>query len=206
VVTIGLAIIGAGPAGITAAVLAAELGVETALIDEQASPGGQIYRGIERSRSNSPLGPDYLAGRDLAAALRASRVAYRPNTTVWHMDPDGMLYLESNGRSDVLAARRILLATGAFERPVPIPGWTLPGVMGAGAAQILLSRPTSSRKAAPCWRDRGRSSTSSPRSSPAPARRLLRCSRRRQWRIISRQRGSSTASGQAAECWRKDWV
>ena len=48
--TTGLAIIGAGPAGMAAAALAAELGVETALIDEQASPGGQIYRGIERSR------------------------------------------------------------------------------------------------------------------------------------------------------------
>jgi NADPH-dependent 2,4-dienoyl-CoA reductase/sulfur reductase-like enzyme len=136
--TVELAIIGAGPAGMAAAVLAAELGVETALIDEQASPGGQIYRGIERSRPNSPLGPDYLAGRDLVAALRASRVEYRPSTTIWHIDPDGALYLESNGRSEVLTAHRILLATGAFERPVPIPGWTLPGVMAAGAAQILL--------------------------------------------------------------------
>jgi len=130
--TVELAIIGAGPAGMAAAVLAAELGVETALIDEQASPGGQIYRGIERSRPNSPLGPDYLAGRDLVAALRANRVEYRPSTTLWHIDPDGTLYLESNGRSELLTAHRILLATGAFERPVPIPGWTLPGVMAAG--------------------------------------------------------------------------
>src|ERR1700724_1428278 len=121
-----------------AAALAAELGVETALIDEQASPGGQIYRGIERSRPNSPLGPDDLAGRDLVAALRASRVEYRPSTTLWHIDPDGALYLETNGRSEVVTAQRILLATGASERPVPIPGWTLPGVMAAGAAQILL--------------------------------------------------------------------
>jgi len=136
--TVELAIIGAGPAGMAAAVLAAEFGVETALIDEQASPGGQIYRGIERSRPNSPLGPDDLAGRDLVAALRANRVEYRPSTTLWHIDPDGALYLETNGRSEVLTAYRILLAIGAFERPVPIPGWTLPGVMAAGAAQILL--------------------------------------------------------------------
>src|SRR5205823_13109120 len=88
---------------------------------------------------NSPLGPDYFAGRDLAAALRASPVEYRPNTTLWHIDPDGTLYLESNGRSETLTAHRILLATGAFERPVPIPGWTLPGAMGAGAAQLLLT-------------------------------------------------------------------
>jgi len=75
-VRIGLAIIGAGPAGMAAAALAAELGVETVLIDEQASPGGQIYRGIEHSRPDSLLGPDYLAGRGLAEALRASGVEF----------------------------------------------------------------------------------------------------------------------------------
>jgi NADPH-dependent 2,4-dienoyl-CoA reductase/sulfur reductase-like enzyme len=137
-VTAALAIVGAGPAGMAAATLAAELGIETVLVDEQAAPGGQIYRAVERAPPNSPLGPDYLAGRDLAAALRASRVEYRPNTTLWHIDPDSTLYLESDGRTETLMAQRILLATGAFERPVPIPGWTLPGVMGAGAAQILL--------------------------------------------------------------------
>jgi NADPH-dependent 2,4-dienoyl-CoA reductase/sulfur reductase-like enzyme len=136
--TVDFAIIGAGPAGMAAAVLAAELGLETVLIDEQGSPGGQIYRGIERSPPNSPLGADYLAGGPLATALRASRVEYRPGTTLWHIDPEGALYLESGGHTEMLTARRILLATGAFERPFPIPGWTLPGVMGAGAAQILL--------------------------------------------------------------------
>jgi NADPH-dependent 2,4-dienoyl-CoA reductase/sulfur reductase-like enzyme len=136
--TVELAIIGAGPAGMAAAALAAELGLETVLIDEQSSPGGQIYRGIERSRPRSPLGPDYLAGQQCAAAFRAGGAGYRPATTLWHIDPDGMLYLESNGRTETLRARRILLATGALERPVPIPGWTLPGVIGAGAAQSLL--------------------------------------------------------------------
>jgi len=136
--SVEVAVIGGGPAGMAAAGLAAELGLETMLIDEQASPGGQIYKGIERSRRNSPLGPDYLCGRPLAAALRASRLEYRPSTTLWHVDPDGTLYLESGGRTEMLTARRILLATGAIERPVPISGWTLPGVMGAGAAQILL--------------------------------------------------------------------
>ncbi len=133
-----LAIIGAGPAGMAAAVLAAEVGVDTVLLDEQAAPGGQIYRGIERLRLHSPLGSDYLAGRKLAAALRASPVDYRPGMTLWHLDPDGTLYLASCGHTTTLQASRIILATGALERPVPIPGWTLPGVMTAGAAQILL--------------------------------------------------------------------
>jgi len=136
--TVELAIIGAGPAGMAAAVLAAELGLETALIDEQGSPGGQIYRAVERAGAGTTLGSDYLAGRSLVTALRESPVDYRPGTTLWHVDPAGTLFLAAGGRTEILTARRILLATGAIERPVPIPGWTLPGVMTAGAAQILL--------------------------------------------------------------------
>ena len=136
--SVDLAIIGAGPAGMAAAVLAAELGLDVLLIDEQDGPGGQIYRGIESARASSPLGTDYLAGRPLAAAFRGSTAQYRTATTVWHIDPDGELSLVSNGASQTIAAGRVLLATGAIERPVPIPGWTLPSVMTVGAAQILL--------------------------------------------------------------------
>ncbi len=144
--TVDLAIIGAGPAGMAAAALAAELGLDTMLVDEQDAPGGQIYRGVERapetSPKASPLGADYLAGRKLAAALRASTARYRPATTVWHIDPaaslGGVLSLVTDAHSETVAARHILIATGAIERPVPIPGWTLPGVMTVGAAQILL--------------------------------------------------------------------
>jgi len=73
-----------------AAAFAAELGLATLVIDEQAEPGGQIFRGIERATpaDAAPLGRDYLAGRPLAAALRDSGVEYRPATTVWHIDPE----------------------------------------------------------------------------------------------------------------------
>jgi NADPH-dependent 2,4-dienoyl-CoA reductase/sulfur reductase-like enzyme len=135
---IDFAVIGAGPAGMAAAALAAELGLDTVLIDEQDAPGGQIYRNIERAPEHTPLGADYLAGRKLVADLRASAATYLASTTVWHIDPDGTLSLISAGVSRTIRARRILVATGAIERPVPIPGWTLPGVMTAGAAQIML--------------------------------------------------------------------
>jgi NADPH-dependent 2,4-dienoyl-CoA reductase/sulfur reductase-like enzyme len=136
--SVEFAIVGAGPAGLAAAALAGELGLDTLLIDEQASPGGQIYRGIERARPNLPLGRDFLAGSHLVAAMRTSGIDYRPSTTLWHVEPGGRLYLVRAGRTETVCARRILLATGAIERPVPIPGWTLPGVMTVGAAQILL--------------------------------------------------------------------
>jgi len=135
---IDFAVIGAGPAGMAAATLAAELGLDTLIVDEQDMPGGQIYRAVEHAEDASPLGADYLAGRQLAADLRASGARYLPATAVWHIDPDGTLSLVSAGASQTLRARRILIATGAIERPVPFPGWTLPGVMTAGAAQIVL--------------------------------------------------------------------
>lgn len=142
--TADLAIVGAGPAGMAAAVLACELGLDTVLIDEAEAPGGRIYSGVERAGEASALGPEYLAGRRIVAALRGSAARYRPGTSVWHIDPaaaDGAaLSLVADGISETLTARHVLLATGAIERPVPLPGWTLPGVMTVGAAQILLKR------------------------------------------------------------------
>ena len=136
--TVEFAIVGAGPAGMAAAVLGAQLGLEIAIVDEQNTPGGQIYRAIEHAGPGGPLGGDDLAGGPLVEAFRASQVDYRPGTTLWRLDPDGTLFVESAGRGATLAARRVLLATGAVERPVPILGWTLPGIMTVGAAQILL--------------------------------------------------------------------
>ena len=140
--SVDFAIVGAGPAGMAAATLAAELGLDTLLIDEQGEPGGQIYRAIDRAPAeapnSSPLGSDYLAGRSVVTRFRASGAGYRPATTVWHIDPDGTLSVVSEGTSETIRARRVLLATGAIERPLPIAGWTLPGVMTVGAAQILL--------------------------------------------------------------------
>jgi NADPH-dependent 2,4-dienoyl-CoA reductase/sulfur reductase-like enzyme len=136
--TADLAILGAGPAGMAAAALAAELGLDTVVIDEQAAPGGQIYRAVEAAPPDTPLGADYLAGQELASALRKSGARYLPKTCVWHIDAAGRLFLAVEGRVSALAAQKILIAAGAVERPVPIPDWTLPGVMGAGAAQILL--------------------------------------------------------------------
>jgi NADPH-dependent 2,4-dienoyl-CoA reductase/sulfur reductase-like enzyme len=126
-----------------AASRAASLGLDTILLDEQPEPGGQIYRGIEtvqrkRAGDLTILGKDYAAGAALAAAFRASGGAYEPGSVVWQVREDGRIGVSRAGASRMLTARRILIATGAMERPVPIPGWTLPGVMAAGAAQALL--------------------------------------------------------------------
>jgi NADPH-dependent 2,4-dienoyl-CoA reductase/sulfur reductase-like enzyme len=135
-----LAVIGAGPAGLAAATLAARHGVETVLFDEQPAPGGQIYRGITETplRRREILGEDYWRGDRLVAPFRASGALYVPGATVWSVSREGEIGVSLGGAARLLQARRVIVATGALERPFPIPGWTLPGVMTAGGAQILL--------------------------------------------------------------------
>lgn len=138
-----LAIIGAGPAGMAAATMAAELNIEVAVFDEQPTPGGQVYRNAEQVARERPddldlLGPDYAAGLELIGDFRKKAIDYRPGTAVWDLNADGHIGILDNSGARVLSAGRIIIATGAAERPLPIPGGTLPGVMTAGAAQTLL--------------------------------------------------------------------
>ncbi|QJQ95884.1 MULTISPECIES: NAD(P)/FAD-dependent oxidoreductase [Halomonadaceae] len=133
-------ILGSGPAGMAAAVTAADYGITPLVIDEQPTPGGQIYRAIERTplRERSLLGLDYWYGEALVKGLKDTRIDYRPATSVWQLTRQRELGLLQNEHADMLQARYVILATGAMERPFPIPGWTLPGVMTAGSGQILL--------------------------------------------------------------------
>lgn len=135
-----LAVIGAGPAGMAAAVTARQHGLSCVVFDETRQPGGQIYRAItERPKSGRRdiLGPDYYAGRELVEAFQRSGAAHQAGTQVWSI-AEGEIHWRSPDGSGVTSARRIVAAAGAMERPFPLRGWTLPGVMTAGAAQILL--------------------------------------------------------------------
>ena len=135
-----LVVIGAGPAGLSAATTAANGGLEVALFDEQPAPGGQIYRAIEASEEDhrQRLGDEYRRGAELVGAFRSSGCAYFADTRVWSLSPQREIGLTHRGRARFVSADRVLVAVGAIERPVPFPGWTLPGVMHAGAAQILF--------------------------------------------------------------------
>ncbi|HEX2113282.1 MAG TPA: NAD(P)/FAD-dependent oxidoreductase [Alphaproteobacteria bacterium] len=135
-----VAVIGAGPAGLAAASVAARAGLATVLLDEQGTPGGQIYRSITTTplQSRAVLGADYWAGSPLVDELRASGAEYVPGATVWSLSREREIGVSIGGAARLIAARRVIIATGALERPFPIPGWTLPGVMTAGAAQIML--------------------------------------------------------------------
>ena len=135
-----LVVVGAGPGGLTAAVTAGKLGLSTLVVDEQPEPGGQFYRSIERNlpENADTLGKDYLAGKQLVESFRASGVTYLPNNSVWNIDNAFNVDLISESLPQRVRGRQIIFSVGALERPVPIPNWTLPGVMGAAAADILF--------------------------------------------------------------------
>lgn len=137
-----LAIIGAGPAGMAAAAQAAEWGLSVTVLDEQPRAGGQIYRDVDRASVSRGhlLGNDYTYGARLTEGLRQSGVEHISGAAVWAIQDEFRISYTCAGRGAQIEADRILLATGALERPMPIPGWTLPGVMTAGAGQILLKQ------------------------------------------------------------------
>jgi NADPH-dependent 2,4-dienoyl-CoA reductase/sulfur reductase-like enzyme len=124
-------VVGGGPAGMGAALAAAESGSSVVLVDEHARPAGQYFKGLE--------GPGRDARRIafLRSELARLRVEVLANALVWGSF-DGDVMVVHAGASEVVRAKAIVLAAGAYDRPVPFPGWTLPGVMTAGAAQTFV--------------------------------------------------------------------
>lgn len=139
-----IAVIGAGPAGISVAVTLAERGLQVTLFDEQQSLGGQIYRNIEQitELNLKRLGSDYRLGRDIAETARlltrTGQIDYRPKAVIWGIDGQRLINWRVGSTTYSKEFDQIVLATGAIERPFPVPGWELPRVLTAGAAQILL--------------------------------------------------------------------
>ncbi|BCL14568.1 FAD/NAD(P)-dependent oxidoreductase [Micromonospora sagamiensis] len=139
-----LVVVGGGPAGIAAATEAARTGLRCLLIDEAPRIGGQIYRDLPREftvHDRRRLGRDHRRGDRLRAGLAevGDLVEVRSGTTVLDIVDGRRLVCSSaeTGPTEVIA-ERLVLATGAYDRPVPFPGWTLPGVITAGGTQALL--------------------------------------------------------------------
>ena len=137
-----LVVVGAGPAGMAAAAEAAGR-ASVLVVDDNPAAGGQVWR----AAAAGPLADGRVLGRDYAtggggatrAFAAAPGVHHLPGAQAWHLDDRlelGITLPDGNGA--LVRAGRVVLATGALERPVPVPGWTLPGVMSVGAAQTAL--------------------------------------------------------------------
>jgi thioredoxin reductase len=129
-----IAIIGGGAGGLAAAIAAARSGASVVLLDERKVPGGQYYK---QSATLPPLDAQQAEGGELLQQARDSGAEIIGAAEVWGAF-DGPLFLaDIDGRALIVRPRTAIIATGAYERPAMVPGWTLPGVMTTGAAQTL---------------------------------------------------------------------
>lgn len=137
-----VAVVGAGPAGLSAAVEAAQCGAKVVVLDENARPGGQLFKQIHKffgSEAHKAGTRGIRIGYDLLEAAHALSIDVRLNTVVYGLFDGLVLGIIAGGGNSTFSVRRVVLATGASENVLAFPGWELPGVMGAGAAQTMMN-------------------------------------------------------------------
>ena len=137
-----VAIVGAGPAGLSAAAVLARCGARVTAYDENDRPGGQLFKQIHKFFGSGHHGAGVRGvelGRQLLAECEAAGVEICLSHTVYGIFPGGRLGVTHAGYSRIIRAEKILIATGATEKALAFPGWDLPGVMGAGAAQTMVN-------------------------------------------------------------------
>jgi thioredoxin reductase len=140
-------IIGAGPAGISAALEAAKNGVQVTLIDEGKKIGGQFYKqfpdgfSVDKNYLDKKfLDKNYFEGKKFIDQVKdaSKNIKIIENALVWGIYPDNEVVFIKDNKSNSIKCKKLILAEGAYERSIPFPGWTLPGVYTTGGAQTIL--------------------------------------------------------------------
>lgn len=133
-------VVGGGAGGLTAAAVAAEAGARVVLVDERPVPGGQFFKQPISTLVGTGMSFEdrqALEGRKLIARARDAGVEFL-DAMVWAASSPREVHIQGASGNRMLRPKQLIVATGAYERGVPVPGWTLPGVMTTGAAQTLL--------------------------------------------------------------------
>jgi NADPH-dependent 2,4-dienoyl-CoA reductase/sulfur reductase-like enzyme len=137
-------ILGAGPAALAAAAELVSHDISVVILDENSQPGGQYFRQIpgsfQRTRPSvfDKDARDSSRSHALFQVVDHPKVTYIPDTSVWGYFSDNIVSYTGDDTSGHVSAGHIIVASGAYDRPVPFPGWTLPGVISAGGAQNLM--------------------------------------------------------------------
>jgi thioredoxin reductase len=137
-----IAIVGGGPAGLSASIEARTYGAKVTLVDENQKPGGQLFKQIHKffgSQEHHAGVRGYIIGEQLLRDCQRLNVEVMLETVVWGIFEGNRLGVVNKSLNRIIKADRIILATGASENPLAFPGWTLPGVMGAGAVQTMMN-------------------------------------------------------------------
>ena len=135
-------IVGAGPAGLSAAIEAAKKGLKVVVFDENDKPGGQLFKQIHKffgSKEHHAKIRGYKIGEELLKEAGELGVEVVLNATVVGLYPDKEVNVRINDEIHHFKGDTVIIATGASENMVTFPGWTLPGVIGAGAAQTMMN-------------------------------------------------------------------
>jgi glycine/D-amino acid oxidase-like deaminating enzyme len=131
-------VVGAGPAGLSAALAARQAGARVLVLDERLQSGGQFYKPLAPSHAAAtPADRQFAQGLALEREVRAAGVEIVQGAQVWAAFSVQEVAAIVDGRATVIGCRQLVIAPGAYERPVPFSGWTLPGVMTTGAGQTL---------------------------------------------------------------------
>ena len=137
-----LIVVGAGPAGLSAAIEAAKNGVKVTVFDENAAPGGQLFKQIHKffgSKEHKAKIRGFRIGQDLLKEAEEAGVEVVLNATVIGLYPEKEVLVQQGDEVKHYKGDAVLVATGAAENMVNFRGWTLPGVIGAGAAQTMMN-------------------------------------------------------------------
>ena len=137
-----LIIVGAGPSGLSAAIEAAKRGLNVIVFDENEKPGGQLFKQIHKffgSKEHRAKVRGFVIGRQLLEEAAEAGVTVKLNATVIGLYQDKEVVVKQGDKIKHYKADSVVIATGAAENMVLFPGWTLPGVIGAGAAQTMMN-------------------------------------------------------------------
>jgi thioredoxin reductase len=137
-----LAVVGAGPAGLCAAIEAARLGVKTTIIDEHMRPGGQLFKQIHKffgSYRHYAGMRGFTIGQQLLDEIHKLEVRVLLSSVAFGFFEDGVIGVYGSGKVFPIHTRKTIIATGAIEKALNFKNWTLPGVMGAGAVQTMIN-------------------------------------------------------------------
>ena len=137
-----LIVVGAGPSGLSAAIEAAKKGLIVVVFDENEKPGGQLFKQIHKffgSKEHRAKVRGFVIGQQLLDEAAEAGVSVVLNATVIGLYQDKEVVVKMGEEINHYKADAIVIATGAAENMVTFPGWTLPGVIGAGAAQTMMN-------------------------------------------------------------------
>ncbi len=137
-----LIVVGAGPSGLSAAIEAAKKGLEVVVFDENEKPGGQLFKQIHKffgSKEHRAKVRGFVIGQQLLDEAAKEGVTVVLNATVIGLYQDKEIVVKTGEKIEHYKADAVVIATGAAENMVTFPGWTLPGVIGAGAAQTMMN-------------------------------------------------------------------